>query len=115
MQQSGRHERHERERTTGATCVKVRSSSSEFKSNSPLGDDGVCVCQRNGPVRRRRRQEILFPPGSCFFCIPKKEPKEKPAELKRPDPLVHLIDLTPPTADDLLSFPTAAPWNASIC
>jgi hypothetical protein len=42
-----RHDRQEREKTTGATRVKVRSSSSEFQSRL---DDGerplyrVCVC-----------------------------------------------------------------------
>ncbi len=89
--------------------MKVRSSSSEFQSRL---DDGerplyrVCVCVCAGfLVRQRTRSRRLYRRRGEMCLIQTKETcaitLEKSAELKHPDPLVHLIDLTPPTTDNL--------------
>ena len=51
-----RHDRHERERTTGATCVKVRSSSSEFESNVSVLVESWAV-RRQGIFRKPNEKE----------------------------------------------------------
>ena len=51
-----RRDRHERERTTGATCVKVRSSSSEFKSNVSVLVESWAV-RRQGIIRKPNEKE----------------------------------------------------------
>jgi hypothetical protein len=66
----------------------------------------VCVCVCAGfLVRQRTRSRRLYRRRGEMCLIQTKETcaitLEKSAELKHPDPLVHLIDLTPPTTDNL--------------